>query len=58
VSRRSLRFQILPSVRGEWVRPQFVVKDRYFQKVLRIAPTEGMKVDKDGILVWVPPDDD
>jgi hypothetical protein len=24
------------------------------QKVLKIAPTEGMKIDKDGILVWVP----
>jgi hypothetical protein len=28
------------------------------QKVLKIAPTEGMKIDKEGILVWVPPEDE
>lgn len=28
------------------------------QKVLKIAPTEGMKIDKDGILLWVPPDEE
>jgi hypothetical protein len=58
LSRRSLRINILPTVRGEWVRPQLIVTDRYFQKVLKVAPTEGMKVDKEGILVWVPPDDE
>lgn len=30
------------------------MRDKYFQKVLRIIPTEGMKIDKDGLLVWVP----
>lgn len=59
LSRRTMRFRLLPSIRGDWIGPiQCVIKDRYFQKVLKIAPTEGMKVDKEGILVWVPPDED
>lgn len=59
LSRRTVAFRLLPSVRGEWVGPvQCVIRDRYFQKVLRIAPTEGMKSEKEGILLWVPAEDD
>lgn len=58
VSRRSVTYRMLPLVRGEWVKPALVVRDKYFQKVLRVIPTEGMKLDKDGFLVWVPPEDD
>ncbi|KAL2063010.1 hypothetical protein VTL71DRAFT_6082 [Oculimacula yallundae] len=59
LSRRTMRFRLLPTVRGEWIGPiNCVIKDRYFQKVLKIAPTEGMKVEKDGIVVWVPAEDD
>jgi hypothetical protein len=58
LSRRVIRLKVLPSVRGEWIRPQFIVKDRYFQKILKVAPTDGMKIDKEGILIWVPPDED
>lgn len=59
LSRRTISFRLLPSVRGEWIGPiHCVIRDRYFQKVLKIAPTEGMKVDKDGILLWVPPEDE
>ena len=39
---------------GEWIRINFVVRDRYFQKVLKVVATEGMRADKEGILVWVP----
>ena len=57
LSRRTMRFRLLPGVRGEWVGPvQCVIRDRYFQKVLKIAPTEGMRVEKEGLLVWVPPE--
>jgi hypothetical protein len=31
-----------------------MVRDRYFQKVLKVVATEGMRSDKDGVLVWVP----
>jgi trafficking protein particle complex subunit 11 len=39
---------------GEWIRINFVVRDRYFQKVLKVVATEGMRTDKEGILLWVP----
>ena len=57
VSRRSVTYRLLPLVRGAWVKPGLVVRDKYFQKVLRIIPTEGMKFDKDGFLIWIPPED-
>lgn len=55
ISRRSMTYRLLPLVKGgSWIRPTLTVKDKYFQKVLRIIPTEGMKTDKEGFLVWVP----
>lgn len=39
---------------GEWIRINFVVRDRYFQKVLKVVATEGMRSDKEGVLIWVP----
>jgi hypothetical protein len=59
LSRRTMRFRLLPSVRGEWIGPvQCVIRDRYFQKVLKIVPTEGMRGDKEGLMVWVPPEEE
>ncbi|KAG9251472.1 Gryzun, putative trafficking through golgi-domain-containing protein [Emericellopsis atlantica] len=55
MSRRAVTYRLLPLVRGTFVRPGLVVRDKYFQKMLRVIPTEGMKIDKDGLLVWVPP---
>ncbi|CCF35884.1 hypothetical protein CH063_07575 [Colletotrichum higginsianum] len=57
VSRRSVTYRLLPFTRGDYIRPTLVVRDKYFQKVLRIIPTEGMKIDKDGLLVWIPPEE-
>lgn len=73
VSRRSIDYRILPLVSpppaggeegesknegsGAWIKPHLVVRDKYFQKVLRIIPAgEGMKLDKEsgGVLIWVP----
>jgi hypothetical protein len=54
MSRRTTTYRLLPLNRGTWIRPGLGVRDKYFQKVLRIIPTEGMKIDKDGLLVWVP----
>ncbi|KAK0641083.1 Gryzun, putative trafficking through golgi-domain-containing protein [Cercophora newfieldiana] len=63
VSRRSATYRLLPlasgSKTGGWIKPGLVVRDKYFQKVLRVIPTEGMKLDKDGaFLVWVPPEEE
>ncbi|KAI1777074.1 Gryzun, putative trafficking through golgi-domain-containing protein [Hypoxylon cercidicola] len=57
-ARRTVTYRLLPLVRGAWIRPTLVVRDKYFQKVLKIIPTEGMKTDRDGVLVWVPPEDE
>ena len=54
VSRRTATYSLLPLVTGAFIRPGLVVKDKYYQKTLRIIPTEGMKIDKDGLLVWIP----
>lgn len=59
LSRRTMRFRLLPFSRGDWIGPiRCVIRDRYFQKVLKIAPTEGMRLDKDAIFVWVPPEEE
>lgn len=54
VSRRVSSFRVLPLVRGAFIRPGLAVRDKYFQKVLRVLPTEGMRVDKEGLMIWVP----
>ncbi|KAI9887419.1 MAG: hypothetical protein M1823_000756 [Watsoniomyces obsoletus] len=54
ISRHTVRFNLYPTVKGgTWIQPQLKVVDRYFNKTLRVIPTEGMKVDKNGILIWV-----
>ncbi|ROW13449.1 hypothetical protein VPNG_04441 [Cytospora leucostoma] len=59
ISRRAVTYRLLPLVEGgQWIRPSLAVKDTYFQKVLRIIPTEGMRADKEGVSVWIPPVDE
>jgi hypothetical protein len=53
-SRRTITYRLFPHVSGVYIRPKLTVRDKYFQKVLRIIPTEGMKIDEEGLLVWVP----
>ncbi|VUC20837.1 unnamed protein product [Clonostachys rosea] len=55
LSRRALTYRLLPLVRGDFIRPGILVRDKYFQKTLRIIPTEGMKIDKEGLLIWITP---
>ncbi|KAA8566792.1 hypothetical protein EYC84_009892 [Monilinia fructicola] len=59
LSRRTIKFRLLPTIRGDWIGPiRCVIRDTYFQKVLKIAPTEGMKSEKEGLLIWVPSDEE
>lgn len=51
-SRQTVRYNVLPLVKGAWIYPQLRVQDRYFNKVLKPAPTEGMRQDKKGVAVW------
>ncbi|KAL1886394.1 hypothetical protein Plec18167_000324 [Paecilomyces lecythidis] len=57
LSRHTIRYNLLASKRGLWIQPQLVVVDTYFNKTLRILPTEGMRSDKRGILIWVDADE-
>lgn len=52
LSRQTVRYNVLPLVRGAWIYPQLRVQDRYFNKVLKPSPTEGMRQDKKGVAVW------
>lgn len=55
VARRTVTYRLLPLVGGgEWIKPQLVVRDKYFQKILKIIPTEGMKREGDGVAILVP----
>ncbi|KAI9839920.1 MAG: hypothetical protein M1819_000112 [Sarea resinae] len=58
LSRRVVRYSLLPSARGTWIQPQLKVVDRYFNKTLKVIPTTGMRMDKQGILVWVDADEE
>ncbi|KAL4868171.1 hypothetical protein BDV12DRAFT_170185 [Aspergillus spectabilis] len=57
VSRHTVRYNLLASKRGLWIQPQLLVVDTYFNKSLRVLPTEDMRSDKKGILIWVDADD-
>lgn len=53
LSRHSIRYDLLPLVRGTWINPQFKVMDVHFRKILKVNATEGMRTDKKGVLIWV-----
>lgn len=57
LSRHTVRYNLLAAKRGLWIQPQLVVMDTYFNKMLRVLPTEEMRSDKKGILVWVDAED-
>lgn len=57
LSRHTVRYNLLAAKRGLWIQPQLIVVDTYFNKMLRVLPTEDMRTDKKGILVWVDADD-
>ncbi|KAL4999535.1 Gryzun, putative trafficking through golgi-domain-containing protein [Aspergillus recurvatus] len=57
VSRHTVRYNLLASRRGLWIQPQLLVVDTYFNKSLRVLPTEDMRLDKKGILIWVDAED-
>ncbi|KAF2704509.1 hypothetical protein K504DRAFT_389801 [Pleomassaria siparia CBS 279.74] len=53
MSRQTARFNILPLIEGAWITPQMKVVDRYFNKTLKIQATDGLRLDKRGVSVWV-----
>ncbi|OCK78926.1 hypothetical protein K432DRAFT_355870 [Lepidopterella palustris CBS 459.81] len=53
MSRQTVHYNVLPLVRGAWIAPQLRVVDRYFNKTLKVQATDGMRLDKKGVLLWV-----
>lgn len=58
MSRQTVRYNVLPVKRGVWISPGMKVVDRYFNKTLRVQATEGLRVEKGRVEVWVPGDAD
>lgn len=56
-SRKSLRYHIVPLVRGKWITPQLRVLDTHFRQVLRVNGTAGMRNDRNGASVWIDAED-
>jgi hypothetical protein len=54
MSRQTVRFNIYPLVKDVWITPTLKVMDRYFNKTLKVQATEGLRMDKKGISVWIP----
>ncbi|KAF2856219.1 hypothetical protein T440DRAFT_463559 [Plenodomus tracheiphilus IPT5] len=57
MSRQTVRYSVLPLVTGAWITPNLKVMDRYFNKTLKVQATEGLRVDKKGVGVWIPGED-
>lgn len=58
MSRKTVRYGVLPLKRGLWIAPQLKVVDGYFNKTLKVLPTDGMRVDKKGVSLWVDADEE
>ena len=57
LSRHTIRYNIMPLVRGEWITPQFRVFDTHFRKTLKVNATEGMRTEPKGAQIWVDMDE-
>ncbi|KAL9592069.1 MAG: hypothetical protein Q9179_007088 [Wetmoreana sp. 5 TL-2023] len=53
VSRHTIRYNVIPLVRGKWIMPHFRVLDTHFNQVLRVHGTGGMRSDRKGASIWV-----
>ena len=57
VSRHTVRYNIVPLVRGKWITPDFRVLDTGFNQVVRVHGTGEMRGDKQGASFWVDVED-
>jgi len=57
MSRQTLQYSILPLTTGIWITPTLKVIDRYFNKTLKVQATEGLRMEKKGVGIWIPGDD-
>ena len=57
MSRQEVGYVVVPvggGKEGRWITPVLRVTDRYFNKVLKVLGTDGMRNDKKGVGIWVP----
>ncbi|KAI5285609.1 hypothetical protein KEM54_000435, partial [Ascosphaera aggregata] len=54
-NRVEVNYKILVNTQGagQWIQPNLIVVDSYFNKTLNVLATEKMRTDKNGILIWV-----
>ena len=54
LSRHTVHFNLLPTRKNTWIRPNLKVVDVGFAKTLKVLAAEGCVGDKKGLAVWVP----
>ncbi|KAI5301496.1 hypothetical protein KEM56_001658, partial [Ascosphaera pollenicola] len=54
-SRGRVHYNLLANTQdaGQWIQPNLLVVDSYFNKTLNVLATEKMRTDKNGVLIWV-----
>jgi len=57
ISKHTVRYRLLPLVKGKWISPQVKIVDVHWNKMLKPVATGEMKSDKRGILLWVDAED-
>lgn len=57
LSRHTIRYRLLPLVKGKWISPQVKIVDVHWNKMLKPVATGEMKSDRRGILLWVDAED-
>ena len=53
LARHTVRYSLLPLVKGGWINPQFRAVDLHFNKTLKIHATEGLRSDAKGTYIWI-----
>ena len=56
LSRHSVRYNLMPLVKGSWISPQLRVFDTHFHKALKVNASEGIRSEKKGLSIWVDAD--
>ncbi|KAL8847716.1 MAG: hypothetical protein Q9221_007236 [Calogaya cf. arnoldii] len=53
ITRKTIRYNIMPLVNGKWITPRLRVLDTGFRQVLKVMGTGGMRSEKGGASLWV-----
>jgi trafficking protein particle complex subunit 11 len=58
MSRQTVRYNLLPQARAVWITPNLRVVDKYFNQVLKVMATDGLRTEKGGVGIWVPEEEE